>query len=115
QSHHQQSTITMTVTTIITTIITTTTTITIIITIMPVLYYNFFSSYEGSGEDIFELHLVDLELEAIEKQIRDVQAPGEDISPSTTSRFRDLDLEPASLPFIGDSIVWPVRATMAKG
>ncbi|KAK3572652.1 hypothetical protein QTP86_001632 [Hemibagrus guttatus] len=48
------------------------------------------------------------------------QAPGEDLSPSVATCLRDLDPEPVCSPscnavIIGDSIVWHVRATVAKG
>ncbi|KAK3554111.1 hypothetical protein QTP70_019212, partial [Hemibagrus guttatus] len=45
---------------------------------------------------------------------------GEDLSPSVATCLRDLDPEPVRSPscnavIIGDSIVWHVRATVAKG
>ncbi|KAK3552928.1 hypothetical protein QTP86_028632, partial [Hemibagrus guttatus] len=105
------------------------------------------------GEDSFKLHSVDLELEAVDKQIRDLQAqrtkdaahagfvhsgagvprsldaaaaedasqdPGEDLSPSTATRLRDLDPAPlreteCDAVIIRDSIVRHVRAAVAKG
>ncbi|KAK3545752.1 hypothetical protein QTP70_011318 [Hemibagrus guttatus] len=131
----------------------------------------------SASEDSFELHSVDLELEAVEKQIHDLQmkqaqlrqrkavlessqtdahlsqaqrtknaarpgfvhsgtgvpqsldataaedasqAPGEDLSPSAAIRLRDLDPEllcemESDVVIIRDSIVWHVRATVAKG
>ncbi|KAK3526991.1 hypothetical protein QTP86_006131 [Hemibagrus guttatus] len=104
------------------------------------------------SEDSFELHSVDLELEAVEKQIRDLQAqrtkdaarPGfvhsgagvprgldaakaEDVSQtsprppppvfkiSIRNRFAPLRETECDAVIIGDSIVWHVRATAAKG
>ncbi|KAK3508961.1 hypothetical protein QTP70_015384 [Hemibagrus guttatus] len=107
---------------------------------------------DKEGEDSFELHSVDLELEAVEKQIRDLQAqrtkdaarPGfvhsgagvprgldaakaEDVSQtsprppppvfkiSIRNRFAPLRETECDAVIIGDSIVWHVRATAAKG
>ncbi|KAB5533092.1 hypothetical protein PHYPO_G00127770 [Pangasianodon hypophthalmus] len=98
------------------------------------------ASLQITGEDTPELHSVDLELEAVEKQIRDLQrqgttepgcsssgrhepGPGRGPLPlhrhpfeiSTRNRFAPLRESECDTVIIGDSIVRHVRATTAKG
>ncbi|KAK3540536.1 hypothetical protein QTP70_034088, partial [Hemibagrus guttatus] len=84
------------------------------------------------SEDSFELHLVDLELEAVEKQIRDLQVEQAQLRQrkaalessqtdahlsqiSTRNRFAPLRETACDTVIIGGPIIWHVRATVAKG